>query len=423
MQPADCKSPTTHPCSLVIEVVAGTGAARHADGPLGMCAFSYPHGLSRFGDSLIIVESASFTLRMTEGVLGVADPLAESKAHYDMSDYEVRAVPLIMTAVEVLPKELARMMAQYARHIDGRVHTITDAVASKDNANGHGNARRAAGELVEVRDAIGCVAVDTTDAVAGPQLVFGQFNRRISCLNMRTRMVKIIAGTFGRGPLDGPASQSKFGEFGNIIVAPTGALFVSEPFTGYVRRISAAKRLKSADAPAERMVTTLVGDVAEGVNFDRSAPMSFWHSLKWPDPMVLHAPLPPPSSAVTSTSDAANSDRDVGRLFVGCEGGVHAFDLEKGVRESFYFNAPSRTTGLALTDDGTRLFVVQYHTVAVMDTRTGVFTTLFGAANYRRQTTRCVDYMTGCVIDKATQSLVICDCEANQIVRFRGVDM
>src|SRR4051812_20058350 len=105
-------------CALAIDVVAGTGGWGATDGPLSECKFNYPFGLCRYGDSLFVADQDNGTIRAVEGVLGVANPMAEGKDSGadggSASPFEVRTVPLIMTAISVVPKELARLMAQYA---------------------------------------------------------------------------------------------------------------------------------------------------------------------------------------------------------------------------------------------------------------------------------------------------------------------
>jgi hypothetical protein len=64
---------------LVVETVAGSGEKGDADGALSACKFGQPMALCRFGESLIVCDLASLTIRLVDGVLGVADPLADSK--------------------------------------------------------------------------------------------------------------------------------------------------------------------------------------------------------------------------------------------------------------------------------------------------------------------------------------------------------
>ncbi len=405
----DSKAPVNH--SLVIEVVAGTGEWGGEDGALHLSEFRRPCVACRYGDSLIVVDYFTATLRMVEGVLGVADPLAESKAHVDMPEYEARAVPLIMTAIEKLPKELARMMAQYARPIGGHTHTI----AGKDGVMGNADGPALGG--AEFARPI-CVALDTTDAVAGPQLIIGDAGR-VRCLNMRTRMVTTIAGTGALGHADGPASRVWLGPMQSIVVTPSGALLASAFGWGCVRRISAAKWSPSDGAPVERMVTTLIGAPAEHVQFAQPNVNSFQTRLTRPSAMVMHVS---PSPFVSSSISPADPDRDVGRLFVGCADGVHVFDLSTGERQHFPIED---VTGLALTEDGARLFAGGERGVYMVDTRTGDCTAIIGGGTVTNdpQTARRFGFAGGFIIDKATRSLVLCDYEGQRIVRLRRVDI
>ncbi len=428
--------------ALVIEVVAGNGTMEAVDGPLGVCAFTQLHGLCRYGDSLIVADMGGSTIRTVEGVLGVADPLAESKAFVDMPEYEARAVPLIMAAVEVLPKELARMMAQYALPIRGHARTIAGAAGVSDHVDGPALSHAKFRAPMHV-------AVDTTDPIAGPQLLIGVNGGRVRCFNMRTRMVTTIAGTGAMGHVDGSALQARFGWLHGIAVAPSGVLYVADGANGSVRRVSAAKWPASGAAPAQRVVTTLVGDAHANVHFAQSSAQSFRRSLNWPCTVALDASLGP--SALPNASTAAADDRDVGRLYVGSIDGVHAFDLASGQRKHFHRDDRC-VNALALTEDGTRLFAVSDDGIDIFDTRTGAFTVLVDIDNVAHspctraygpirpviqllfgnacgedscpgQAATQLAPATGCVIDKATRSLVVSAYGARRIIRLRGVDV
>jgi hypothetical protein len=101
---------------VVIETVAGSGLEGGDDGPLDRCSFSAPFALCRYGDSLFAVDLNLHTVRQIDGVLEVADPLAESKlsSAKTPAEFQESAVPLIRSALPSLPKELAQLMAQYA---------------------------------------------------------------------------------------------------------------------------------------------------------------------------------------------------------------------------------------------------------------------------------------------------------------------
>jgi hypothetical protein len=121
-------------------------------------------------------------------------------------------------------------------------------------------------------------------------------------------------------------------------------------------------------APAERQVTTLIGDDGPGVQFARSSAESFKRAVRpLPWALAVHTPpvRSPPSGAAVATD--ADAERDVGSLYVGCRDGVHAFDLAEGKRT--HFPIVQTITGLAVTEDGARLFVVAPQTVSVLDLR------------------------------------------------------
>lgn len=410
---------------LVIEVVAGTGKEGAVDGALSVCTFINPRALCRYGDSLIVCDYGNDVLRMVEGVLGVADPLAESDSII-VAGYVDNAVPLIMTAIEVFPKEIARLTAQYARPVGGRVHIIAGKVGAYGGVDGP------ALSGAQFKGPI-CVSVDTTNPAAGPQLLIGQHDGRVRCLNIRTQMIATIAGTYGGDPVDGPASQARFGTLFGIAVAPNSVLFVADSYNHSVRRISAAKWPASEAPPKERMVTTLIGEASESVRFAQSCAPSFRRTMRWPMAMALHAPQTPAASKVScATVIPAFSERDVGRLYVGCYDGVHVFDLDKGERKHFPLTECNNVTGLALTEDGVRLFAVSAYAVDMVDTVTGACTSLMrgsdgrfraGPVTSRQQTAVGFSFAKGCVIDNATRSLVLCDDNAHRVVRLHGVDV
>jgi hypothetical protein len=107
-------------------------------------------------------------------------------------------------------------------------------------------------------------------------------------------------------------------------------------------------------------------------------------------------------------------ERDVGLLYVGGFGGITAFDLDRGQRHSWPL--PERSVAsIALSEDGTRLFGVASPAVLfVLDTQTGRHTTLVRSDGHEWH---------GCVLDKLTRSLVICQFDSHSIVRVRGLDV
>jgi hypothetical protein len=109
-------------------------------------------------------------IRCISGVMGVsAGQLAYGEAASDGRDAAVeRLVGLILTAAPALLKELARVVADYARSVAG-VHTIV-----KDPIGGP--------TIQVARKLLGpsATAIDESDPVAGPQLLISEYyNGRI----------------------------------------------------------------------------------------------------------------------------------------------------------------------------------------------------------------------------------------------------
>jgi hypothetical protein len=116
---------------------------------------------------------------------------------------------------------------------------------------------------------------------------------------------------------------------------------------------------------------------------------------------------------------------------------VQAFELAQGQRKRFLLAKPSPNdpdvTGLALTRDGNRLFVVCKQTVCVIDIRTGAITPLVtvplywgfraGPVTSDPETSGGFTCAMGCVIDEVTRSLVLCDYAPHRLVRLRGVPL
>jgi hypothetical protein len=148
-----------------------------------------------------------------------------------------------MTAIQVLPKELARLTTQYA-HVIGCTRTI----AGVPDTPGQADGPALAGAQF---NALSAMALDMTDPALGPQLMISE-SCRVRCLNLRTEMVTTMAGV-ERGRADGPVACARFAGAYGIAVAPNGALFVVDRGNDCVRRISAAQR--GSSGPAERMVT------------------------------------------------------------------------------------------------------------------------------------------------------------------------
>jgi hypothetical protein len=226
---------------LVIE--AGGGGESYAgekEGALHAYAFRHPFALCRYGDALIVADVVGSTIKLVEGVLEVDDPMANSAC--DAADLEDRAIPLIMAAIPIVPKELARLTAQYAFPI-GRVRIIAG------DTTGHADGPALHAQF----DGPISLALDTTDPVAGPQLIIGQ-NHRVRCLNLTTRVVSTIAGSTPKAGdsshSDGPASQAQLHPPYGLVVGPNGAVYFSQMTDHCVRRLSPAAASASAGGPS-----------------------------------------------------------------------------------------------------------------------------------------------------------------------------
>jgi hypothetical protein len=156
----------------------------------------------------------------------VVDPNSEVETAPVESDFEARVVPLFMTAISQVPvpKELARLLAQYARPV-ARTRTVVG-----PGSSAHSD------EISPV-----CVAMDATDPVAGPQLMIGELTRLIRCLNLRTQTLSTIVVSLDQsGQRDGPALRALIGHVRGLVVAPNGVLFTADTICT-IRRISAAE--------------------------------------------------------------------------------------------------------------------------------------------------------------------------------------
>jgi hypothetical protein len=197
------------------------------------------------------------------------------------------------------------------------------------------------------------------------------------------------------------------------------------------------------------MVTTLIGAAGPVVQFARSAAPSFRAKLPTPHALALRVPSAAPASSGARAGADPDSDRDIGRLYIGCDGGVHAFDLSAGERQLLFplptlpggmSSSEHTVTGLAVSHDGARLFVVATTIVFMVDLRTGSATPLVGVPSDSMsmgmgggsvagldgsgpQAGYELRYAEGCVIDELTRSLVMSESDAARIVRLRGVDV
>jgi hypothetical protein len=130
------------------------------------------------------------------------------------------------------------------------------------------------------------------------------------------------------------------------------------------------------------VVTTLIGESGPGVQFARSAAASLSaesvFANEGPHGLALHVSVAA-SLLPSGGGGAQDADRDVGCLFVGAKSAVYAFDLQTGQRKHFVIGGPAG--GLAVTQDGARLFVLRMsgRFVYSIDTRVGVVVQIFGA--------------------------------------------
>jgi hypothetical protein len=269
------------------------------------------------------------------------------------------------------------------------------------------------------------LVLDTSDPVAGPALLIADHSR-VRCVHMRTRMVTTIAGVWRDGThVDGPGGRAQWRAVCGRI-AKGRASYQPCQMAGNGDGDGRDGRRGGGGGPGGPMVTTLIGRAntlaAPGaVQFSASSAECFQQPIK-PLAMALHVP----------SSANIEDERDVGRLFVGCEDGVHVFHLAEGKRQHFPLSIGA-CNGLAVNEDGARLFVVSNGWVAAMDTQSGASTVLVNpppspknsVSQQQQQQPQSGVVLSchsrGCVIDRATRSLVMYDIVTRQIVRLRGV--
>jgi hypothetical protein len=381
------------------EVVAGVlDSAGTTDGALKLSRFNFPLALCRFGDSLLVADYRNNCIRAVDGVLGVEHPLScsdeDGSAELSATEYEERVVPLIMSAIDQAPKELAQLVAQYARP-GGRTRVLWPSPSDRS-------------QRLQLPST---VALDTTDPVTGPQLIIGTLKGALHQLNLQTLKGKPVK-------LTAPAQ----GIVRSIVVAPTGVLSVCNGRT--VTRLSAAYRSEPRAVPMRKM-TTFINAPGPGVQFAGSSAKCFQTALQSPWAMTLRTDATASDTkstgvassltAASNTTATVDPERDAGVLYVGCGDGVHVFDLTCGERKCFAKTDNYSITGLALTDDGARLFAVGGGGVLRFDTSTGAISVCASL---------CADTLPmGCVLDPATRSLVLCMYSAHVIMRVRGIDV
>src|SRR5688572_1173402 len=99
---------------------------------------------------------------------------------------------------------------------------------------------------------------------------------------------------------------------------------------------------------------------------------------------------------------------------------VHLYDLAKGHVSSW--TMPMTVTGLSLTDDGVRVFVVCTHSVMELETQSGQVTTLFEPVDeHAERPPGALGFATGAAIERASGALVVCDQSGQCVVRVTGI--
>jgi hypothetical protein len=261
--------------SLVVEVAAGTGEPGHDDGPLDKCTFRFPYALCAFDGTLFVADHDA--VRAVDGLLG-AD-WSSVKGIGTVSELEASLTAALLTAIPALPKELARVTAQYARPTGVRL--VAGSYEDVGDSDGHA-----------VRNALfngpTGMAIDTFDPEAGPQLIISDHAHGLRCLNLRTDTVTTLVG---RPPQKKTRSQVFNGPYG-VAVAPNGVVFVAVMLSGCVRRIG---RRDANGSTADHPITTVVGQL-DTTRLAPFAPVSFQKELKNPHALCL-IPIAPPDDA------------------------------------------------------------------------------------------------------------------------------
>jgi hypothetical protein len=406
---SDLKSPAA---GLRMEMAVGSTSKGTADGPLDKCSFRFPYALCQFDGTLFVVDNGAASIRAVDGVLG--SDCSSSKGTVTVSDFEASLAAALLTAIPALPKELARVMTQYARPIG--VRTIAGAADAGGHADGH--ALRAARFLGPSG-----IAVDLSDAAAGPQLIITDHTRGlIRCLNLHSETVTTIAGRVGPPYADGPALDCGIPQPYGVAVAPNGVIFVVSMYLGAVLRISAPKR-SADDSSAERFVSVAIGPLS-GRKLITSTVIPAEHfrvPLKQPLALcMVH-------SAASAAGTAAADGKDAVRLFVGCADGVHSFDLARGEHKHFPICAiDNYVTGLAVDEVGAQLFALSNRGgLSRIDLHSDTATELIPSAGVRQlyEGPACqyaLGFFIGAVYDAGSRSLIVCE-NAGRLLRVRGV--
>jgi hypothetical protein len=409
--------------------VVGTDTGKHPvrfqEGSLESAQFDQPYSVCQWRGSLFVTDVAARVIAEVEGAFGGGSTgiVAETKAAAAVKGrgggipsgdaYVAAVLPVLLDSIPVLPKELARLMVSYARPTG--VRRIAGALDSSQKAV-DGPALN--GALLSGANGI---AIDLSDGDGqGPALIFVDYHvQTLRAYHFRSETVTTIAGPFGA--------------LVGVCVAANGVIFVGDTTYGSVDRISAARPVPAATSASalstegkvsRRTVTTVVGLASVIGLASQSHHKSMRMQLSSPLALCLRPVAVPKPSAVS----AAEGEIDAVRLFVGCDDGVHAFDMVQGEHKHFRVRT-GPVSGVAVTDDGARLFAVQTSGLLCVDLATEKVTTLisgipqFRALRVGPQAQGEFEYCASCVIDAQSRALIICDQNARRLIRVRGVDV
>jgi hypothetical protein len=137
------------------------------------------------------------------------------------------------------------------------------------------------------------------------------------------------------------------------------------------------------------------------------------------------APVPASSSSSSALPPAAaapgSSQVDAVRLFVGSSNVVFEVKCDTLALKSHKVTTTSDgpvITGLAVADDGERVFVVCTTFVAVLDLRTDKTTTLTTALS-----SLALSFASGAAVDRAARALLFCSRSGQKIMRMTGIQL
>jgi hypothetical protein len=144
--------------------------------------------------------------------------------------------------------------------------------------------------------------------------------------------------------------------------------------------------------------------------------------------LIPSAPVATGAGACPGAGESmAGGERDAVRLFAGCAGKVHSFDLARA--EYKLFPLPPRICVNGLTPDGIcvgLLVVSDAGGVSRLDVQRGTVTVVIpcgglGALYVGTQTFSTSTSMIGAVYDAHARSLIVSDCYRHRLVRIRGL--